>query len=512
MRARITLALMATVLVVTVPAALAVRALVDVRTEDARAAHASAALARYLRLSALGSDIERKLAEGKLASASARATAVAAVKVEVDGIRANTRSELGIIAGSDFDGRRRSEMEAEERLQQASINQLERSLVSTIEGRPDESWHEAVRFGVTGEESEIRGSQERAIDAFQKAQILFIGVAVAVAIAAAIAFLWFRREVFAPLEVLLDATRRLGAGQPEVAIALAGPPEFIEIGLSFNAMARQVATSSAEMAAANQKLEAEVRRRTEQLEHANSSLSHLNALRRDFLADTSHELRTPLSVLTSEIDTALRRSDAKIEDLRATLGRVGRTAETMRRLVDDLLQVARAESPLLAVDCVRIDLVGLTRQCVEDFAALFSADGGSLTVAEAPHWLMAWVDPHRIAQVLRIFVDNVLKHSEGPPRAVFHIRKSGNAIEIALSDEGAVIPREDIPLLLDRFRRRDSRSHGLGIGLAIAASIAEVHGGRITLESAPGSGTTATLHLDMSRNRPPRTEQLSERS
>ena len=135
-----------------------------------------------------------------------------------------------------------------------------------------------------------------------------------------------------------------------------------------------------------------------------------------------------------------------------------------------------------------------------------------LTVAEAPHWLMAWVDPHRIAQVLRIFVDNVLKHSEGPPRAVFHIRKSGNAIEIALSDEGAVIPREDIPLLLDRFRRRDSRSHGLGIGLAIAASIAEVHGGRITLESAPGSGTTATLHLDMSRNRPPRTEQLSERS
>ncbi|MDF8333562.1 sensor histidine kinase [Novosphingobium cyanobacteriorum] len=495
MRTRVALALLGTALVVAVPAALAGRALVDVRTEDARAAHASAALARYLRLSALGSDIERKVAEGKLESPAERTTAASAVMVEVDAIRAATRSELGIIADGDFDSPRRNEMFDEETLQQASISRVESSLIATIQGRPDEIWHEAIRFGVAGEENEIRGSQQRAIAAFQKAQLLFMGVAVAVTLAALAAFFWFRREVFAPLEALQDGTRRLGTGEPGVAVAPAGPPEFREIGESFNTMARQVSASAAEMAAANERLEAEVRSRTAQLEQANASLLRVNALRRDFLADTSHELRTPLSVLTSEIDTALRRNDTSVDALRATLGRAGRTAETMRRLVDDLLQVARAESPLLPVDCVRSDIAGLVHQCVEDFEPLFRADGGSLSVANAPPRLIGCIDPHRIAQVLRIFVDNVLKHSEGPPRAVFRIARSGDRIAISLSDEGAGIPQEDLPHLLDRFRSRDCRAGGLGIGLAIASAIADVHGGSISLESVPGTGTTVTLHL-----------------
>lgn len=501
------------VAIVALPGVLAERTLDLARRDNDRASHASKALAEYLRLQAFGYEIEEKARHGLLATPEARAAAHFRLDTHIRRINQATTDELEVITSTGFSQKQTREMLAEDRAQRELATTTARSLGREIDGIPDDTWKTAIGRGIAGDEEEVRDAQLRALHGFQRAQIAFFAAVLAVAIAAVLALAWFRHQFFRPLRILLDGTQTIASGNYRTRLPMVGPHEFRSINRSFNAMADNIAAATNRLQTSNQQLERAVARRTAELESANATLAHLNEMRRNFLADTSHELRTPLAVLISEADIVLRKphtgSESAASELRASLNRIVRTAEALRCLVDDLLQIARAEAPVLPFDRVATDLVVLVDDCVEEFGHLFTADGGAIGVENAPESLIARVDRSRIAQVLRILVDNSLKHSSNAPRVSFRIDQHDGMAVIAVSDEGDGIAEEDIPTLLDRFRRRQNlvngtssgaterEGEGMGLGLAIANTIVEVHGGTIAIASRKGTGTTVTVRLPL---------------
>jgi two-component system OmpR family sensor kinase len=224
----------------------------------------------------------------------------------------------------------------------------------------------------------------------------------------------------------------------------------------------------------------------------NSMLDRLEgafATQRRFVDDAGHELRTPITVIRGNLE--LMGDDP--EDRRQTVEVVTDELDRMARIVDDLLDLAKAEQP----DFVQphpLDLADLTR----DVAAKGEALGDRSWVVEEVADVVLVADRQRITQALMNLVRNALDHTpDGTPVSVGS-RVVGDTARIWVRDGGPGIREEDRERLFERFSRggRGRRSAGgAGLGLAIVKSIAEAHGGRVELESTVGVGSTFTLVL-----------------
>lgn len=242
------------------------------------------------------------------------------------------------------------------------------------------------------------------------------------------------------------------------------------------------------------------------------------AAQRRFVGDASHELRTPLTSIKGNVDV-LRRQIARgratdPKDLAEALSDVGREADRMGRLVDDLLSLARTDAEgfgsLVNLDVVSLDV--LAHEAVRTAEVL--VEGQKLTL-EAPEPVMVHGDGDRLVQVMLILIDNALRHTPKGGSVTLSIRMSMDpqdnvpCARIDVSDTGKGISAEHLPHLFERFYRAEgSRSRldgGTGLGLSIALSIVRSHGGWIDVESAPGMGTHFTVWLPV-----PEDEELSD--
>lgn len=232
------------------------------------------------------------------------------------------------------------------------------------------------------------------------------------------------------------------------------------------------------------------------------------AAQRRFVGDASHELRTPLTSIKGNVDV-LRRQIALGRsmdpgDFADSLADVGREADRMGRLVDDLLALARTDAEgfgsLVNLDVVSLDV--LAHEAVRTAEVL--VDGQEL-VLEAPEPVMVHGDGDRLVQVMLILLDNALRHTPEGGTVTLSIAMGIDpqdhipCARIDVSDTGKGISAEHLPHLFERFYRAEgSRSRldgGTGLGLSIALSIVRSHGGWIDVESAPGSGTHFTVWI-----------------
>jgi signal transduction histidine kinase len=251
---------------------------------------------------------------------------------------------------------------------------------------------------------------------------------------------------------------------------------------------------------------------------------------RRFSADASHELRTPLTVLRGEIEVALRHPRSS-EEYRQLLERLLGSVESMARMVDDLLLLSRADAGALRLATEPVELDRLVEEAAKEGEILARARTVRVRI-QALEPLVATGDGPQLAQLLRNLVDNAVKYTpaggqvslalrrasgdrsqgsgtgEGPsqnsratPQAGPRPPASGPWAEIVVQDTGIGIAPEALPRIFDRFYRADparSRdSGGAGLGLCIARTIAEVHGGLIEVESTPGIGSTFTVRLPL---------------
>jgi two-component system OmpR family sensor kinase len=215
-----------------------------------------------------------------------------------------------------------------------------------------------------------------------------------------------------------------------------------------------------------------------------------------FTSDAAHELRTPVSIILGQTQLALGR-ERNVEEYRATIETCQRAAKRMHGLIESLLQLSVLDAARQPLDRRPCDLAEIGREHLEMMRPLADEHHLALEGDLAPAPCAA--DPGGISQIVVNLLTNAVKYSRpGDKIRVATHRENGCAI-ISVSDTGPGIAAEHLPHLFDRFYRADvSRNRttgGAGLGLAICKSIAEAHGGEITVESTPDAGSSFTLRI-----------------
>jgi signal transduction histidine kinase len=218
----------------------------------------------------------------------------------------------------------------------------------------------------------------------------------------------------------------------------------------------------------------------------------------DFLANVSHDLRTPLTSVQGFAQAIL---DGAVQEPAQAARVIYDEAGRMRRMVDDLLELAKLESDMALVVRERVSLGDLLSGIAERLSLRAEA-GGVVLINEAGGLPEVSGDGDRLAQVFTNLVDNALKHTPagGSVRIGGILRDGG--VKVAVIDSGEGIPEADLPRVFERFyqvdksRARDGNA-GTGLGLTITREIVEAHGGQISVQSAREGGTIFTVWLPL---------------
>jgi heavy metal sensor kinase len=218
---------------------------------------------------------------------------------------------------------------------------------------------------------------------------------------------------------------------------------------------------------------------------------------RRFTADAAHELRTPIAVLRNEAEVALR-LPREPEQYRAILEDQLEELERLSRLAERLLFLCRGDAGLVPRACQPVDL----REVVEDVAEhmrVVAEENGVTLQAEGVAPCSIPGDEDQLRRLLFNLLDNAIKFTPASGTVRIETTCGDAEARIAVTDSGIGIPPEHLPHVFQRFYRvdpaREPDMGGAGLGLAIARSIAEAHGGSIAIESTVGIGTRVILTL-----------------
>jgi heavy metal sensor kinase len=230
----------------------------------------------------------------------------------------------------------------------------------------------------------------------------------------------------------------------------------------------------------------------------NGMLARLEAafgtLRR-FTADAAHELRAPLALIRAELEVSLTRARSAA-DYRATHRLVLTEVERMTRLADQLLLLARADAGSLAPRFERIDLSDLLEETVDRWRSLAGTRGVRLALDPPPHGPL-WADPQLLRRLVDNLLDNAVRHSPEGEEVMLTAEKAGDRWRLEVADAGPGVPASIRDTLFERFTRGDPArgrdTGGAGLGLALCAVIAGLHGGAIWL--APPDGPPPGAHF-----------------
>lgn len=227
-----------------------------------------------------------------------------------------------------------------------------------------------------------------------------------------------------------------------------------------------------------------------------TELARANLLRRQMTADIAHDLRTPLGVLTGYLEAI---KDGVLEASQERFEIMYDEAKQIERLTDDLRTLSLADAGELPLHLQVSDVGDLLQNTAQSFERKASEQGVALSVTTAKNLPSLTLDPDRITQVLGNLVSNALRYTTEGGRITLSAQQHDSLIEVRVADTGSGIPTDKLPHIFERFYRADSardlNEGSSGLGLAIAKSIIEAHGGTIHAESVVGQGTTMVIQL-----------------
>jgi two-component system phosphate regulon sensor histidine kinase PhoR len=235
--------------------------------------------------------------------------------------------------------------------------------------------------------------------------------------------------------------------------------------------------------------------------HDVTEMRRLETMRRDFVANVSHELRTPVAAIRSAADTLVGAATRRPEAMGRFVDMVGRNAEYLQRLIDDLLDLSRIEAKELKVRQENVAVDALAAHVVSLFRERAEQRSVSLT-ALVPEGARVLADPRALEQVLSNLVDNAIKYCPGAGVTLSWTSDQRFA-RMRVEDNGPGISADHLPRVFERFYRVETgRSRdlgGTGLGLSIAKHLVDAMGGAIGVESALGKGTVFTVSLPIAR-------------
>ena len=232
-----------------------------------------------------------------------------------------------------------------------------------------------------------------------------------------------------------------------------------------------------------------------------TELKKLQQMREEWTSVIAHDLRQPIGVIASAADFLPELHNGAMNEKEKDFARrIGTAARTLSRMVDDLLDLSLLEAERLQLERAWLDPRALVRDTVERLSHLTGA--GRVKVSEQGKVARVFADPMRVDQVLGNLISNAVKYGDEEAEILVELDRHDNEVELSVTNHGKGIAPEDLPRIFTRFVRtktaRGSGAPGLGVGLYIAKSLIEAHGGRMWAESTPGQTTTFHLTLPCS--------------
>ena len=306
------------------------------------------------------------------------------------------------------------------------------------------------------------GSAEAAFLRSVNRAIILSALGGAVAALALGAFL--ARTLTRPIRELTAATQMVARGELGYQVNVKAKDELGDLAASFNQMS--------------------------------ADLEQANKLRRQMTADIAHDLRTPLSIILGYTEAL---SDGKFQGTPEIYEVMHKEAQHLSHLVEDLRTLSLADAGELKLVRRPVAPQALLESTASAHRAQALQSQIDLAVEAAPGLPLVEVDPDRMAQVLGNLVSNALRYTPAQGQITLSAQANEHTVCLRVQDTGAGIAPADAPHIFDRFYRADKprqRQEGeSGLGLAIAKSIVEAHGGAISVESAPGAGAAFTITL-----------------
>lgn len=272
------------------------------------------------------------------------------------------------------------------------------------------------------------------------------------------------RFITTPLVKMKHATERLSKGRYEMALDIYREDELGEL-------ARSIQTLS-------------------------DDLERMKRERNDFLSSISHELRTPLTYLKGYADVAKRQGLGR-DERNEYLSIIQDEAGKMTTLVKDLFDLAKMDQHSFPIQKEALFICDFINVIIQNMKHAYAEKGVNLHFqCKCDDWELE-IDPQRFRQVMINLLDNALKHTAPEKSVTVAVERENGDLRIMVNDEGAGIPKQDLPYIWDRlYRVEKSRSRatgGSGLGLTIAKEIVEMHHGTIDVVSEVGKGTTFTI-------------------
>jgi two-component system, OmpR family, phosphate regulon sensor histidine kinase PhoR len=232
----------------------------------------------------------------------------------------------------------------------------------------------------------------------------------------------------------------------------------------------------------------------------------LERTHRDFVSMAAHELRSPLTAIKGFTRTLMMKADKLSEERRNEyLSVVNEQSNRLARLVEDLMQVSRIDAGRVSLHREDLDLGETISALVEQFRGKWT--GRTIRVSKKGKGLYAHADPHKFEEILINLIDNAVKYSPAGTPVVVSLEEDGPEIAISVRDRGVGIPSDEVPNLFQKFARVSSAATaevpGTGLGLYIVKGFVEAHGGRVSVDSTPGEGSTFTFSLPAAHERRP---------
>jgi signal transduction histidine kinase len=322
--------------------------------------------------------------------------------------------------------------------------------------------------------------------------IATLGLVASLALAAA----WLGGNLFIvrQIQALVGATRRVAAGERGVRSGLPqGQGELNQLAGAFDQMAE-----SLERAHERRLLEEALRRKNYQLEQQNLAIQEANRLKTEFVSMVSHELRTPLTSIQGYADLLLEDKQITGEE-RESLTIVKKNADRLLGLINDLLDLSRIEAGRVDLHRTSLDLAHLISEVADSLRPLIEAKRQRFRLDLGEALPAVWADQDRVTQILTNLISNAHKYTLLEGSITVAVRRDDGFVCVDVSDTGIGLSPEDQAQLFTQFFRAHDRSPqadgGTGLGLVITRLLVELHGGRITVSSAPGQGSTFSFSL-----------------
>ena len=299
------------------------------------------------------------------------------------------------------------------------------------------------------------------------------------------------RSIARPVRLLNFAAEEFGGGNFSARAPTEGKDEMSRLGVNFNAMA-------------------------ERLQKREARFAELDRLKSEFVSTVSHELRTPLTTIKA-LTRLLMREGLEETKRREYVETISVECDRQIDFVLNLLDLSRIEGGVLRVTHERVDVDEVISSVVNSETRAAEKRRHELRVEPQPEAPPVCADPKELRRVLSNIVENAIKYTPDGGRIILSAREEDSHVAISVTDNGRGIPAEDMPILFDKFHRgrpaphsaamaegttnaeflEDADVSGVGLGLYLARNVMERMGGRITVDSKVGRGSTFKLHLPL---------------